>query len=498
MTAEAGTQFRPTRCGLPTKTLSPRSIRRTPTWTPLLISATQSILITTAAAAQPRRRAARVQRRTAGSPALEWQVIGGRRSHYEARAELPGAVALGLKSRDGTRLGFVTYRGRGVVRAVHVGNLALHMGERLVLGRRGGRFPPTVWTPVRGGVRVAPSLSSWFGQNGLAVTTGWRGWETRSIAVTRHEAAFSGAALWLALHRSTSSHSLGVAWGRQLGKVLARDREGASTVISVHGSLRRGTLAGSAELVGFVKGRSFLAARVTQRGTTRWSLFVYNAPTFSSGTNPALDFLPGHSVRRGARLDLRGRLASRTMIFYLWVGSSGSPDARRRFRRAVVELSGRQRSLSWRGGVDWVLQRYDGFAGRVFPEPFDRREHTGRVKVAVRLDYAWTTHDLRIHYLPPVSGRGGGVMTTAAGSVESGRVHASWRISAYSLAPGQLSFIARPGVGGFEAFSTVSGQGSDLSTRVRVRLGPNLLLFFYYGVPHLQERRIYAGMRMRL
>ena len=145
-----------------------------------------------------------------------------------------------------------------------------------------------------------------------------------------------------------------------------------------------------------------------------------------------------------------------------------------------------------------MLQRHDGFAGRVFPEPFDRREHTGRVKAALRLDYVRTTHDLRIHYLPPVAGRGEGVMTTAAGSAEAGRVQASWRITAYSLAPGQLSFIARPGVGGFESFSPVSGQGSDLSTRVRVRIDPNLLLFFYYGVPHLQERRIYAGVRMRL
>ena len=128
----------------------------------------------TTATVPPRRVASQVRRRTAGSPALELRAIDGRRSHYEARAELPGAVALGLKSRDGTRLGFVTYRGRGVVRAVHVGNLALHMGERLVLGRRGGRFPPTVWSPVRGGVRVAPSLSSWFGQNGLAVATSER------------------------------------------------------------------------------------------------------------------------------------------------------------------------------------------------------------------------------------------------------------------------------------------------------------------------------------
>ncbi len=436
-------------------------------------------------------------RRKSTRPRVDWQAIGGRRSQYETRANLPGGISFGMKLQEATGLGFLNFRGPGMIQSVHVGNLAMHMGGRLVLGRR-GRFPPTAWSPVSGGVRVAPSLSRWFGQNGVAVAVRSGRWRSQGVALAREEGPLSPGALWLALDYSDTDHSVGVAYGRRLdpnGEAAFRP-----AVVSLHGSFRRRPLAASGEVAHFPNGGSFAAVRVTHPRAAKWSLLVYRAPTFSSTVKPALELLPGESVRRGAQLDVRDRHPGGTVTLSLRTGSIGSARKRRRFRRAILEFSGGHRggALSWRSAVDWVHEHSRGLSAGPFPDPYERRGQRGRLYAALHLDYGQTAHDLRAYYLPPTDGGGAGWVMITAGDAEVGRLQTTWRVTAYSLAPGQRSFIARPGVGPFEFFSTVAGIGSDVSTRLRLRLGPKILLFLYYGVPYLKSARVYFGVRLRL
>ncbi|MFQ5511025.1 MAG: hypothetical protein ACE5EO_04185 [Candidatus Krumholzibacteriia bacterium] len=439
----------------------------------------------------------RIRAGRTGRPVAEWQVIGGWRSQHEARVQLPAGVSVGFKSRKYSTVGFLNYRGRGFIESFHAGNLAVHMGERLLLGRRGGRFPPATWGPVGGGVRVSPSLSTWFGQNGIVVGTQWHGWRSRGILVGNDDAPLSS--LWVTLGRSGREQHVGVALGRRLrgdGLPPGISQPGA---VALYGSVRRRVLAASGEVVRLANGDLFAAVRVTRFREGKWTLLVYRAPTFSSTVQPAVDFLPTESIRRGARLDARSRLGAGTVLISVRVGNVGTPERSRRFRRAVVELAGKRgRLLSWKSGADWTMQRRLARTGDVFPLPSERRRLSGRVRGALRLRDGSTVHDLRVEYVPPVAGRGAGLVLAVAGSAELGRLSAAWRITAYSLPPGQLSFLTRPGAGPFEVFSTVAGKGSDVATRLRLRIAPGLRLFLYYGVPNLKEQRTYLGMHLRV
>ncbi len=90
------------------------------------------------------------------------------------------------------------------------------------------------------------------------------------------------------------------------------------------------------------------------------------------------------------------------------------------------------------------------------------------------------------------------MVTGWQGSVESGVLELRVAVHAFSLPAGVLGYVSRPGVAGYETVSVVSGTGSDLSVRTRMRIGTRARLTVYAGMPRSGESRTYVALALEL
>jgi hypothetical protein len=101
-----------------------------------------------------------------------------------------------------------------------------------------------------------------------------------------------------------------------------------------------------------------------------------------------------------------------------------------------------------------------------------------------------------------LAGGGDDGATGVVGSVglgySAGGLEARFQVNNYSLAPGQMGYVTRPGVAGYETVSVVTGTGSDLSSRIRVAAAGRGVLSLYWGQPWHKESRWYVVAKITL
>jgi hypothetical protein len=182
------------------------------------------------------------------------------------------------------------------------------------------------------------------------------------------------------------------------------------------------------------------------------------------------------------------------------IGIHRSASGRRRFRRAAILATGKERGIAWEGSL-WLLEDTRvRLPNNVLVEASPvqvEREVRLRGKVITELG-AHMVHTFVLDYRPGIRWDSAGLGVSVATRATLGRLQARWQVTAYSLRPGQSRFVTRPGIGTFEWFSTVYGRGSDVAMRVRWRLRDDLFVLGYYGEPWLKEPRAYVGMQLLL
>jgi hypothetical protein len=435
--------------------------------------------------------------------AVDMNAINGSRREIGGSFALRNVLAMGLRSTDASTLGFLKLDRWRFLRSVVVGNMTLRMGERLVLGRGFTSYQMVTTRAVSDGMAASPSLSRWFGRSGVAVDAGGESLRTKAAILSSGQSLlrFDPAILWVSVGSRFGSEQLGLT----IGKPLVSDTGGGGantnfTLASLYAWHRGGMFHASGEFVRWLPGRSYFALTVGQRGSLQWSIRYFHAPAFSSSANPAVDPTPTGALIHGALVDVRQRYTAARIRTVMSIGIHRSASGRRRFRRAAILATGKERGIAWEGSL-WLLEDTRvRLPNNVLVEASPvqvEREVRLRGKVITELG-AHMVHTFVLDYRPGIRWDSAGLGVSVATRATLGRLQARWQVTAYSLRPGQSRFVTRPGIGTFEWFSTVYGRGSDVAMRVRWRLRDDLFVLGYYGEPWLKEPRAYVGMQLLL
>ncbi|UCG52412.1 MAG: hypothetical protein JSW58_02345 [Candidatus Latescibacterota bacterium] len=446
-----------------------------------------------------------------GDPGISWRVtgVGGSGSDLKARAEGGGVFTLGLRmSETSPTVGYVTLGRWGIIRSVHVGVMNVRMGEKLILGRRLGRYPVTATGSVRDGMVVSSSLSRWFGRPGVFVEMGKGGARGRLLLAGASDdtALIRPRTLWLSLYHNAKRVGVGVAVGEQLeGLDGARygSQRSRPAVVSIQTAFRARPIESSIEIARYMGSRLFVALRVVDRNrkrALRWRILCFRAPYFSSSVDPLLDLRPPDRTNQGARLDVSLARSPVRTSFLLMTGQLRSPLERMPYRRLMVTVSRRSRhSVFWECSlyrVDEIRYRYpsDGLT----KEADNSRNRETKFRATLGVDNEGRfSHRLRVDYLPGHRRPAGGVLLSLASRLVAGDLEMQWQLAAHSLVPGQRGYIARSGVGPFDCFSAVSGRGSDVSVRLRWRVWKGVTVTAYHRTTWSKTGRTYLGLDYR-
>jgi hypothetical protein len=178
---------------------------------------------------------------------------------------------------------------------------------------------------------------------------------------------------------------------------------------------------------------------------------------------------------------------------------SGSERNARR-RRLEVVAAGATSAGRWR-----VDARMDDAHARVAPGAVVETRPRQSLRRAARVRARFHSRELRgtrqrveASWLGSATSRRPGLMAAWWVFSRWGRVETGAAVHAFSLPPGPVGYVSRPGILGYETVSAVSGNGSDLSVRMRVRLGTYARLTAWAGVPRSGKWRGYLAARVTL
>ncbi len=445
-----------------------------------------------------------VDRRTAprlssAEHSYEIMTIAGHRSETRIRVDGWRGFSSGLRVGESFTTGFVGFEGRGLIRAVHVGQLTVRAGERLLLGRGLGGYGVAGSGSVRGGFTVSPSLSKWFGVTGAALELGRGFWRFQTLALSSSDGSngFEPRCVWSSVVRGFSRGSMGIAAACSFprsSRVVTDLPETRPPAVAWHSIYHAEGFTGSAE-VAQLGGELFFAGRLmSQERESRWSFFVFRAPyempQGGLGTEPAARSDQGMTVRFSSRVARVKASASFS------AGQVRSPSAQNAYRRLTARVENTRS-----GPVRWELCAYGKtHRGGDFPThavvrdiPVESgQDLTLRAAVWVRGADAVRTA-VRIDYLPRTNGAGQGVLVALSTEFATGRADARLSLSGHSLAAGRPAFVSRPGLGPCEWFGSVYGRGSDLAVRLRVRLTHTVRVLAFYGSSWRGAERLYVG-----
>jgi hypothetical protein len=252
--------------------------------------------------------------------------------------------------------------------------------------------------------------------------------------------------------------------------------------------------------VSLIRERAFAVVHAVVEAAGTWNVAVFQAPSpggFSAGVAA-----PGDELRRqcgGAlhRTSLWKGMATRLTVY----GSA------RRIGGSVLRRSRIEGSLRGRAG--------DGFGRWSVAARLSRETHTEpsddaishrpsiQVRRQAQLRGAWSgggsgVFRQRYRLSLRLDERGTAAVTGTVGWIVAIRVcEASCQVSNYDVSNGRTGFVILPGTAGPEAVSAVSRSGTDVSARIRVRLG-NLRLGLYWDRRWGKPPRWYVRAGVRL
>ncbi len=457
--------------------------------------------------AAPRQTGAKRERYMQGrtiADGLNYMATGvtGSRSEFRGRLGWRRSVTAGLRTGEFGSIGYFCLTGAGLVRRFHLGYLSVRMGERLIAGRRFGMYSTSGGGAVANGMAVSPSLSRWSGRMGAALEIGRAQWVCRAVLVSAPGGIelTDPSVLWLSVARRQGRHSFGATLGEPLARAGAASG-GRPRVVSLQSVIHGRVAGGSGEVVASSSGRVFYAFRIRGRsrsGGWRWGFFWYRAPWVSSDL--LSDLRVAAKTHQGTRFDGALGVSPGVRLFgSVLSGQLWSCDKRISYRRFLAGVRNRGHNpVSWEVSVYNRTQNETRFptspvvSGHVNKSTGDFRFRGKlRVETGTRL---WC--QMRLDYLPPLSGIDKGTVLLLGVGLSSSRVDARLQAVGHSLPRGRAAYITRPGVGTFELFSGLYGEGSDLSVRLRWRVGWGTSLVFFHGSSGAGSRA-YLGVECR-
>lgn len=435
---------------------------------------------------------------------LDLELITG--SGEEARCTLAVTEGLraGYRAKNDMDTWFVaSYRDRTSCRAV-VGAFKIELGNGLLYGNSGRFFCYTRrGSPPRRHVRLAPSLSVWNRQVGAAVSLTARGVSscvalfekpggpaehgipaTALVAVSSGPRTLQGGAALVASLAGGGDAAGRTARARlyHLFFSMVLDRAFATGEFDLlaggrYGMVEIGT---GAPLRGNLK--FFRAPDMNDIGI--WDQAIANSRAFFSGM--VLSAALG-TRRARPRLHLQSTVRSqdtrRLRRRFLSLSLSGKNDERDSWEIECAvrnEYEIEYAASAWASGPATAITR--DVRVRSTLQTGDRRcRHTIRADLAFDRP-AWKPR-------------------RASAAVET-RVSRRWltitgKIQSWALQPGDASLLSRPGVGSFEYWSMIVGQGSDLCIRARIALKSDLSITCFFGRPWKKSGTVYTAIRWK-
>jgi hypothetical protein len=407
--------------------------------------------------------------------------VTGHRNDFSTRARVAGFAA-GWRKSGFFRTGFVEYRGPGFVRRLHAGRLRARLADQVVLGRGLGSYPLGYSRSAAGRFTWSPSLSRLAGAHALAADLVVR---QVSVQIVAPVAVDHGVTvIWGAAAFQLPAARVGVAAG-------VRRNGGEGSVVSVHSIHRSGDLTWSSEYV--TDGRSFGSIRVvSERG---WTVSLFHAPRITTGDGPLTEFLERGGSERGGAVEWRGVMAGRLLLTRKRTVDSRSGEPSDQLRRQIWISTRRRGGKRWRwesliyhsSTVDEAPPRWNALQQTVIDQGYRTR-----LRLRLTFEEGAFAHRLRADYFP---GATRGFLLAIAGNWRSERFRFDWALAGYGL-ENRRGFIARPGPGPFESFSSVYGRGSDVAVRARIRITRRLTCTVYYGEPYEKPSRFYVGLSL--
>jgi len=126
-----------------------------------------------------------------------------------------------------------------------------------------------------------------------------------------------------------------------------------------------------------------------------------------------------------------------------------------------------------------------------------KRNRRGRLRVALKAPAGPVEHRMRVT-VNTNEGRVSGILVGWKAAFHFRGHVADVAVTDYALDPGELGYVSRPGMGGYEALSVTSGTGSDISARIRVRAGSHARLVLYAGRPRPGSPHVYGMFSISL
>lgn len=421
-------------------------------------------------------------------PWANGELVTGYRKQALVSAGLGRTLRTSVRTSEERFGGFVEVVRIGAVERVVVGGVSLSAGEGLLLGNRGLAFRAPRFGRGLTSIVLRPSTAWWDRARGAGVHGRWWGGE----AALAHWREPEAQTTWLVGERG----GVGVAAGRHQDTSSPEAPASTMALVFARRVFPSGVVAAEVASAG---GHLFTVVRTANTASDRWSAEVYNGPVPSGFSRAVVEPSDvGRSIRGGSAHYLLRRAPWTTRVSVFAHTQRVTHGLRRRHR---VELVGRQEfgGGSWEASLRHTGEQLQGAPTDVLDT--DLSLEPGRRS---RLRLRWQS--------PPsalVGHRVEGWVTHASGERERRETGVSLRVSLrhrfaradiqasnYSLASGQTSFAIRPGVGGFETVTPVSGGGSDVSCRGSLHLGSRASLAAYLGIPWRKPLRAYISMRL--
>jgi hypothetical protein len=241
------------------------------------------------------------------------------------------------------------------------------------------------------------------------------------------------------------------------------------------------------------RGAVFTAARTIVRADGDWNLELFNGPVPRGFSNTVID--PGDMGRRqwgGAihRVKRYRHVYSRASFY-----TNGQRGESKLKRRRRIEFTGR--GGVWDISYRFTEERTVTHSTKVIG--YDPRlSYRRQSRYRVTLGGANKKGFHQLYRLIILTGGGSGVLGSIGLGYGTDVFDAKFQISNYALAPGQIGYVTRPGIAGYETVAVVTGTGSDLSSRIRVRTPGGGTLSLYWGQPWDKNSRLYASVKIAL
>jgi hypothetical protein len=433
-------------------------------------------------------------------------IVAGTRSEAKLRVEVERRLAGGVRRLGTDESGFIRFESDGFLRCVHAGGMTIRFGDRLVLGRGFGRFGSSDAGAVKGGISLSPSYSRCFAGSAAAAEIARSGIRLGTALLAAQEGfqRWRPNTAWTWGVLGAGRFTLGVVVGGSVAKpdagsnAFSAARTGAA---SFHLAFGGDAVAASGEIARAADSGVFYAARVSERGRghpLEYSLLLFRAPHESPVTPEGI--VAPSSADQGARIDCRLRAgtlkASASLVTAGWSTRTRRTDFRR--TTLLVAKDGRS-SFGWEFAT--CLTRTG--EGRYPSSPVDREiaDHRGRdwrTRVVLRFgEGARVTPRLRIDYSPGLDGVGRGILAMISAEVLVGAAEARLQLAAYDIVPRRRMSLWEPGIGTTDRVAVLSGHGTDLALRVRLRVSGGGRLVASYATRWPEGGGVFVGAEYR-